>query len=189
MGRSLLKTNDTTMATISLSEKYRQLIEVLNGLDKDWEVVKAPIKSLVDPSSPKLQSPKLKIYKQLIKKSHVFPPIPVDEKNTVIDGTHRLLAYQSEKFRSVAIIRPISKGTGQVVKDEVYGEGKFVRPANDEIPDCFICQQQLTYFRDNENPGPVAGFPDGLPKPPIYICKNCLIIINRRNFFIWQPLV
>lgn len=167
--------------------KYQQLLNAIGGLDKDWEVVWLKPNRLYDPSSPKLQSPKLKVYRKLLAQGHIFPPIPITKDNEVIDGTHRLLAYKRNGIKLVPVIREIGEGSGRVLKDEVYGEGVFTRPTLDEVPECFICSEKLTYYREGANIGPLPGFPLGLPKPPIYVCQNCKIIINRKNFFVWKP--
>lgn len=171
------------MATIPM--KYEALINVIGGQDKDWKIYRAKISDIYDPSSPKFQSPKLDIYMKLLRKGRLFPPIILDERNWVVDGTHRLHAYRRLDRKTIPAIKPVSLGTGKVVSDSVYKNIEFY--TMDGAPVCFICKEEMAFHPYGSNPAPMPeAFPDGLPYGPIYYCRKDKIIVNKRKFLLWR---
>lgn len=164
--------------------KYDALLNIV-GRDKDWIICHEQVKNIYDPSSPKFQSPKLNIYVKLLQEGRVFPPVVLDEKNWVVDGTHRLHAYKRLGRKYVPVIKPTGKGTGKV-KDLIYKKGKFVEMT--EAPVCLGCGSNMTFVPYGYTPEPMLEFPEGLPRGPIYYCRPCKIIVNQRKFLLWKSV-
>lgn len=168
----------------------RKAIELITSQIKepqDWECKLVDIKKVTDPVLAKFQSPKLNMYIQLLKKGAIFPPVVVTNDYQVIDGTHRFNAYLRLKRKKIPVLRALGKGSNQV-KDSVYNKlgGKFVAPKSEERPTCYLCSSKMEHMREHESPGPMAEFPEGLPRGPFYFCRKDAYIINQRNYVIWQ---
>jgi len=179
-------------------EALRQrIIDSVGGEDRDWEIVEVPVKDVNDPNEGCVQDPKLKVYIKELKKGSVFPPIVLDEKNEVLDGTHRLHAYKRAGKKKVPALRAVGKGTGKVVRDKYFeplvkklqAEGRdtdFFIPT-DEAPDCLICGKQMTFVPYGCTTTHPA-FPDGFPRGPFYFCGEDQIIVSKKSFIGWAAV-
>jgi hypothetical protein len=158
------------------------LVDSVDGHDKDWELVMIPVSEPFDPFAQKIQKAKLKVYVKELKKGSLFPPIVVDEKNEVIDGTHRLRAHKVAKYRKILAMRPIGKGTGQLLGEMPRGD--FFIPS-EEPPNCFGCGAILNFCPYGATLSPLPTFPEGLPRGPFFYCERCGITVSKKTFMGW----
>jgi len=176
----------------------KTLIKSFGGEDRDWELVEINIDDVHDTAvtdweveiqdrfsvKNKLPNMQLMTLMELVQKGNVLPPIIVDEDNTVLDGTHRLLVYRRLKKKKIKVLRSLGEGTG---KFKGKFKGRFVMPyKNPRYRDCFTCGKKLDYVGwKGTCPGPLGAFPEGIPAGPLWFCDKCGQIF-KENFVVWM---
>jgi len=172
----------------------KNFIKSIKGEDRDWEVISLSIDEIKDTALfsakyelSKVNKPpnkKMEVYLELMKSGVILPPLVLDEKNNLRDGTHRLALYKFLGKKRVKVLRSLGKGTGKVKGK--FG-GKFVFPYKDIAQysghRCLICNELLIY-KDGVS-SPISTFPQGMPNGKLHYCKNCGMIY-KKNFVLWK---
>lgn len=110
----------------NLDELYWLIQDIYNDLENneylnqggpfEWEIVYDKRR---DFTHPLLKSEKISAHVKSIKRGDILEPVVIVGNNNVIDGRHKLQAYQKLGITEIAWARHCGKGKG-VVKDEVY---------------------------------------------------------------------
>jgi len=82
----------------------------------DWEIVYGPVPF----DSSFNDKNKIQPYKDSIQRGDILQPIVIVAGDNIIDGRHKIEAYNQLGYSSAPIARPVGDGNGYVVRDDVY---------------------------------------------------------------------